>query len=107
MRQYLIVALSVVLSACGGAADAGIVTAPTLPASVSAGAADPMFNQAVLHEVRLVMDASDWKALRENSRTNQYYAANMSIDNEVIQQVGVRSRGDGSRSETKPGLKID
>ena len=89
MRQYSI--LAVLLLAAGGRAHA----------------ADAMFNQAVLHEVRLVMDPGDWTALRENFRTNQYYAANMSIDNEVIQQVGVRSRGDGSRSGTKPGLKID
>ena len=42
-----------------------------------------------------------------NFRTNQYYAANISIDGEVVQQVGIRSRGSGSRNETKPGLKVD
>lgn len=108
MRQYSILVLSLFFHACGGAADAGILTAPTLPSTLAATTAvDPMFNQAVLHEIRLVMDPGDWKALRENFRTNQYYAANMSIDNEVVQQVGVRSRGDGSRNENKPGLKID
>ena len=70
-------------------------------------AADPMFNQAVLHDVRLVMDPADWRALRDNFLSNQYYAANISIDGEVAEQVGVRSRGSGSRNETKPGLKVD
>ena len=53
------------------------------------------------------MDPADWQALRENFSTNQYYAANISLDNEVVQQVGIRSRGKGSRSGTKPGLKVD
>jgi spore coat protein CotH len=70
-------------------------------------AADPMFNQAVLHDVRMVMDPADWRALRDNFLTNQYYAANISIDGELVQQAGVRSRGSGSRNEAKPGLKLD
>jgi spore coat protein CotH len=70
-------------------------------------AADPMFSQAKLHDVRIVMDPADWRALRANFLTNQYYAANMSIDGEVVEQVGIRSRGSGSRNETKPGLKVD
>jgi spore coat protein CotH len=73
----------------------------------SAFAADPMFNQAVLHDTRLVMDPADWQALRDNYLTNQYYAANIAIDGEVVLQVGIRSRGAGSRNERKPGLKID
>jgi spore coat protein CotH len=70
-------------------------------------AADPMFSQAVLHDTRIVMDPADWRALRDNFLTNQYYAVNISIDGEVVQQAGVRSRGSGSRNETKPGLKVD
>ena len=73
----------------------------------AARAADPMFNPAVLHEVRIVIDPADWQALRDNFRTNQYYAANVSIDGEVIEQVGIRSRGKGSRSGEKPAIKID
>jgi spore coat protein CotH len=79
----------------------------SLAAASSARAADPIFNQSVLHEVRLVLDPSDWQALRENFLTNQFYSANISLDNEVVQQVGIRSRGKGSRSGTKPGLKVD
>lgn len=70
-------------------------------------AVDPIFNQAILHETRLVMDPGDWSALRDNFRSNQYYAANLTIDGETVQQVGIRSRGAGSRSGTKPGIKVD
>ena len=72
-----------------------------------AAAQDPIFDQGRLHEVRLVMDPSDWAALRQNFRSNDYYAANISFDGEVVEQAGIRSRGAGSRSSEKPGLKID
>lgn len=78
-----------------------------LLSAAPARAADPMFDAGRLHEVRIVIDSSDWKALRDNYRTNDYYAANVSIDGEVIEQVGVRSRGKGSRSGEKPALLID
>lgn len=78
-----------------------------LSAAPPAQAADPIFNQGVLHEFRIVMDPADWKSLRQNFFGNQYYAANISVDGEVVQQVGVRSRGKGSRSGEKPGLLID
>src|SRR5262245_21308135 len=96
MRSWLI-ASTLLIVACGGSV--------TGPSGVSGP--DPMFNQAELHEVRIVMAPADWQALRDNFRANQYYAASVSIDNQRINQVGVRSRGAGSRSETKPGLKLD
>jgi spore coat protein CotH len=72
-----------------------------------ARAQDPIFDQNRLHEVRIVIDPADWKALRDNFLSNQYYSANISIDGEVVEQVGIRSRGSGSRSGQKPGLKVD
>jgi len=76
-------------------------------AALPAAAQDPIYNQSVLHDTRIVMDPGDWSALRQNFRTNQYYAANITIDGETVQQVGIRSRGKGSRSGEKPGLKVD
>ena len=67
----------------------------------------PIFDPTVLHDARLELDPQAWKALRENYLSNQYYAANFSVDGVAVPQVGIRSRGDGSRSEEKPGLKID
>jgi spore coat protein CotH len=76
-------------------------------AAATARGADPIFNPGVLHEVRIVIEPADWQALRDNFRTNQYYAANVSIDGAVVEQVGIRSRGQGSRSGEKPAIKID
>jgi len=82
------------------------VLALLLATAPSVRAADPAFDPGRLHEVRLTMDPNDWKALRQNYRTNDYYAANIAIDGEVVLQVGIRSRGAGSRNEEKPGLKV-
>jgi len=72
-----------------------------------ARAADPIFDPLRLHEIRVEIDPADWAALKANYLTNQYYAANVVIDGETLKQVGIRSRGKGSRSDTKPGIKID
>ena len=73
----------------------------------TAAAVDPVFDPLRLHEVRVEIDPADWAALKATFQTNQYYAANVTIDGELVRQVGIRSRGKGSRSGTKPGLKID
>ena len=83
------------------------VAAVAAAGTASAQSRDPIFDQSRLHEVRLVMEPNDWAALRQNFRSNQFYATNVSLDGEVVQQVGVRSRGKGSRSGTKPGLLLD
>ena len=61
----------------------------------------------MLHEARLDLDPSAWEALRRNYLSNQYYSANFSVDGVAVSQVGVRSRGSGSRDPGKPGLEID
>ncbi|MEO8500500.1 MAG: CotH kinase family protein [Vicinamibacteria bacterium] len=73
----------------------------------TAAAVDPVFDPSRLHEVKVEIDPADWAALKATFQTNQYYAANVTIDGEQVRQVGIRSRGKGSRSGTKPGIKID
>lgn len=66
-----------------------------------------MFDPTRLHEARLELDPSAWEALRRNYLTNQYYSANFSVDGVGATQVGIRSRGVGSRDPFKPALEID
>jgi spore coat protein CotH len=101
------------LVGCGGGGGGGGGT-PTGPSATSAPPSatlppggSPIFDPTLLHDARLEIDPSAWKALRENYLSNQYYAANFSVDGVAVAQVGIRSRGLGSRSEEKPGLKID
>ena len=93
------------LGACAGTPSAPSGT-PEPPAG-QAPAGAPIFNASVLHEARLDLDPAAWQALRENFQSNQYYAANLAVDGVAVLQVGIRSRGDGSRSEEKPGLKVE
>ncbi len=83
-----------------------LLGAALLAASAS-GADLPILAAGRLHDVRIVMDEYDWQALRDNFRTNQYYAADVWLDGELMAQAGVRSRGESSRSGEKPGLKLD
>ena len=96
------------LSACarGGGSPSG-PSDPSQPSGALPPGGAPLFDPALLHDARLEIDPQAWQALRRDYLSNQYYAANWSVDGVAVAQVGVRSRGSGSRSEQKPGLKID
>jgi hypothetical protein len=69
--------------------------------------ADEFFSDAVLHQISLRVNSRDWQALKENFESNQYYPCDLVWNGVVIRNVGIRSRGFGSRSGTKPGLRVD
>lgn len=106
MRGAAALVALALLAGCGGAGSpTGASETPETPGVAPAGA--PIFDPAVLHEARLDIDSSAWQALRDNYLENQYYAANLTVDGVAVRQVGVRPRGAGSRSEEKPGLKVE
>jgi len=65
------------------------------------------FNDRVLHDIRFRINPSDWQKLRENFLDDDYYPCNFQWRNIEVQNVGIRSRGRGSRSPQKPGLRVD
>jgi CotH kinase protein len=69
--------------------------------------ADALFDDTVLHEIRLSINSRDWEALRANPLEDTYYPADLRWRDEVVRNIGVRSRGTGSRSGLKPGLRVD
>jgi hypothetical protein len=69
--------------------------------------ADAFFDDNVLHEIRLTMNAKDWQTLRDNFLDNTYYPTDFQWRSEKLRNVGIRSRGNGSRSGVKPGLRVD
>ena len=111
VRSSIVAALLalVVVTACGGGGG-GSPSSPEEPppatGPVAPGGA-PTFDPSVLHDAKLDLDPTAWQALRENFQSNQYYAANLAVDGVAVLQVGIRSRGEGSRSEEKPGLKVE
>jgi spore coat protein CotH len=87
-----------------GLALAGLALAPS-PAR--AQTADDLFSGQVLHRVDLWVHSADWAKLKENFLENQYYPADLSWNGQSVRNVGIRPRGHGSRSGTKPGLRVD
>lgn len=66
-----------------------------------------LFDDSTLHTIRLVINPRDWEDLKANYQTNDYYACHLLWRDRVVRNVGIRSRGTGSRSGTKPGLRVD
>ena len=89
--------LLIVLWSCGAAG---------VRAAEAQTAAD-LFDGRALQELRLVMHQSDLDDLRRRYLENVYYPADLQWRDQRVRNVGVRSRGMGSRSATKPGLRID
>ena len=77
------------------------------PAGAGAQTTADLFSDATLQRVDLELHSSDWAKLRENFLTNTYYPADFKWNGQTVANVGIRSRGRGSRNANKPGLKID
>ncbi len=87
----------------------GFGTNPTPPSggSSSTGGEDAFFDDSVLQEIRLTINSKDWQTLKDNYLSNEYYPCDFSWRDQTVRSVGIRSRGTGSRSGVKPGLRVD
>jgi spore coat protein CotH len=65
------------------------------------------FDDSVLHDLKLWINSRDWETLKTNFLSNAYYPADLQWRTETVRNVGIRSRGNGSRSGFKPGLRVD
>jgi len=68
---------------------------------------DQLFDQSVVHELRLFINARDLAELRRHYDRNTDYPADLQVGTLQARNVGVRSRGLGSRNPTKLGLRVD
>src|SRR6185295_2184306 len=87
-----------------------------IPATVSWGQtvpvadpdlSDPFFDDTVLHDIKLTINVRDWESLKVNYLDNTVYPCYFQWTNQTVRNVGIRSRGTGSRSGIKPGLRVD
>src|SRR4030042_3842411 len=60
---------------------------------------DPFFTDHVA-TVRIVMKEADWASLTANAYTKDYYKADFWFDDELVPDVGVRTKGNASLQET-------
>jgi len=65
-----------------------------------------LFDDTTLHTVEIVIHSRDWSDLHENYRTNDHYPCDVIWNGVRMRNVAVRSRGNGSRYQNKPGLEL-
>ena len=70
-------------------------------------AAAPLFDDTRVEDINLLINSKDWETLKENYKGNTYYPADWRWRDTTVRNVGIRSRGNGSRSGVKPGLRVD
>lgn len=78
-----------------------------LAAPAAAQTSDDLFNPDALQRVDLWLNSKDWDKLKQNFKENDYYPADVTWNGQTVRNAGIRSRGLGSRSATKPGLRVD
>jgi spore coat protein CotH len=78
-----------------------------VPAGLARGqSASDMFAES-MQRVDLFIHSADWSKLKQNFQTNEYYLADFRWNGISHTNAGIRSRGLGSRSGVKPGLRVD
>jgi len=75
-------------------------------APASAQTQAELFDDTALHTVEIVMHSRDWSDLHANFRSNDHYPCDVIWNGQRMRNVAVRSRGNGSRYEAKPGLEL-
>lgn len=87
---------------------AGALLTIALAAGVAAAqAADALFASQDLQRVDLFLHSADWAKLKAEFQANTYYPADLTLNGQTVRNIGIRSRGRGSRSANKPGLRVD
>ncbi len=76
-------------------------------ANARAQSSDDLFNPAAMQRLDILMNSQDWEKLKQNFQENTYYPADFAWNGQTARNAGIRSRGLGSRSGTKPGLRVD
>jgi uncharacterized protein (TIGR03437 family) len=76
------------------------------PAALAQTEANPFFDDTVVQQINLTVGASDWTSLLLNYEADTYYGASFTW-NGILEEVGIRQHGGGSRSGIKPNLDIN
>jgi hypothetical protein len=68
---------------------------------------DELFDDTRLHEVHLRINERDWETLRANFQDDAYFPADLVWNGVTVRNVALRQRGFGSRTASKPNLRVD
>ena len=82
-----------------------------MPALAPAQTADNLFDDSILHEIRLVMKPADWTSFKDNYPSSLNWPADLHWTYQgkdvSVTNVAVQNHGHGSRSPVKPSIGID
>ena len=93
--------LRLVLAGCASALVLGLAS------PLSAQTSDDLFNGSAIQTLQLTVHSHDWETLRVNFTSNDFYPAELTWNGIRARNVGIRSRGLGSRNAVKPGLEVN
>ena len=68
---------------------------------------DDLFDDTRLHDVHVRLNERDWDTLRRNFEDDAYYPADLVWNGITVRNVALRQRGFGSRTASKPNLRVD
>jgi len=84
-----------------------LLTGLAVAARAQTAPAMDVFEQDGVRDVHLSINARDLAQLRTTASENTYYPADFEYRGVKVRNVGIRSRGLGSRNATKLGLRVD
>ena len=84
-----------------------VVVATSLPRAQTSDPAAAFFDDSTVQSIYLQINSKDWSTLRTNYLDNTYYPCDFKWNSTTVRNIGIRSRGTGSRNPTKPGLRVD
>ena len=79
----------------------------TAAAPAAAQTAEDLFSPDSVQEIRLWVNSRDLATLRAHTELNTWYPADLNWRGIKVRNVGIRSRGQGSRNPIKPGFRVD
>jgi spore coat protein H len=85
----------------------GLLLQSAAATSVQAQTTDDLFDERIVQTLEIAIHSRDWETLRVNFTSNDFYPADVTWNGIRVRNVGVRSRGLGSRSPVKPGLEVN
>jgi hypothetical protein len=75
--------------------------------SAEAQTIEDFFNGVRVQDVHLRVNAADWAAIKKTSDSDAYFPADFIWNGITVRNVGIRHRGFGSRTTSKPNLRVD
>ena len=71
------------------------------PSSSDAAYAEKLFDRSYVHTINIEVDQNNWQSMIDNASAEEYISCNVNIDGTVLNNVGVRPKGNTSLSNVK------